>query len=258
MSNTSRPPQPNFIGWLTNVVKLPQLSNQSNGYYMINYHHICWILYDQLSPHTSIYNKNSWMTIFSMLTISGYGIHISLCCKSGSIKISIKSKNITDEKIIPKARLLASTWYYIGITYCQSRTGALRLLRPSHSNGQCKIYINGNKINTIDMEFIEIDEKPSFCSIGKSIYPTQLLESSSFVNQESSFCGQFGSIYFFGNPLSTNEINKLYSFGANYMIKPEIVKQSNQSNYWILKNIFNNTQSNNTQTNNNNCVNGAS
>eukprot|EP01084_Bolivina_argentea_P059905 109444_1 len=129
------------------------------GYYMINYHHIY-----------------SFDNIF--LTISGYGIHISLCCKSGTIKISVKSKIITDEKIIPKARLLASTWYYIGITYCQSRTGALRLLRPSHSNGQCKIYINGNKINTIDMEFIEIDEKP--------IYPTQLLEASSFVNQESS------------------------------------------------------------------------
>ncbi len=63
-----------------------------------------------------------------------------------------------------KARLLTSTWYYSGITYCQSR--------PSHSNGQCKIYINENKINTIDME-----------------------PSSSFINKESSLCGQFGSIH---------------------------------------------------------------
>ncbi len=34
MSHASRPPQPNFIGWLTNVVKLPQYETnlQSNGY----------------------------------------------------------------------------------------------------------------------------------------------------------------------------------------------------------------------------------
>ena len=135
-------------------------------------------------------------------------------------------QKVLDEKIIPK-KIIAST-YFIGITHCQSRTAALRLLRPSHCNGQCKIYINGNKITTIDIEYPVINEKPKYCSIGKSSFPSNLNTSSS---TSSSFCGQLGSIYFFGNPLSSSQVNQLYSFGANYMIKPEIVKQSNPN--WI-------------------------
>ena len=126
---------------------------------------VCWVLYHQLSP--PVYNQNPWMTIFTMLTSQGYGVHISLCCKSGSIKVRITAKNLVDEKIIPKARLLAQTWYSVGITHSQSRTAALRLLRPSHSNGQCKVYINGSKITSIDMEYPEIGEKPKYCSIGR-------------------------------------------------------------------------------------------
>ena len=212
---------------------------------------VCWILYHQLSPH--IYNKNSWMTIFSMLTTSGYGIHISLCCKSGQIKIRITNKNIVDEKIIPKARLLASTWYFIGISHLQSRTAALRLLRPSY-NGQCKIYINAEKISVIDIEYPTITEKPKYCSIGKCSYPTSLSGHSSTITT-SSFCGQLGSIYFFGNPLSSNQVNQLYSFGANYMIKPEIVKQSNPN--WLFNTIattaasLQSTGDDNTNNNNN-------
>ena len=171
-----------------------------------------------------------------------------------SIKVRITAKNLVDEKIIPKARLLAQTWYSIGITHCQSRTAALRLLRSSHSNGQCKVYINGTKITTIDMEYPEIAEKPKWCSIGRSPLPSNLNTAASTT---SSFCGQLGSIYFFGNPLTSNQVAQLASFGANYslmptlficlislhetcialcvmskVIKPEIVKQSNPN--WMM------------------------
>ena len=121
-----------------------------------------WLLWHQFEPFTR--SKTSWMCVYSMLTVSGYGIDISLCNKTGQVKIRITGKNIVDEKVIPSVRLLSSQWYFVGITHVPSRTAALRILRPSHASGTCKIYVNGERVSSVDLSYPPINEPPRYCS----------------------------------------------------------------------------------------------
>ena len=181
---------------------------------------ICWLLWTQLDIDPYSQKKNNWMCIFSMLTVSGYGIDISLCSKTGQIKFKIVSKNFKQEKIIPKVRLLSTSWYYLGITHIPSRTSTLKFLKPIYSNGFCKIYINGKKIIDIDLQYPTINEPPRYTSIGMSSHPIKTN------NKPSPFTGQIGSIYLFQQPLSSNHVQKLYTFGANFRLRPEVIQHS--------------------------------
>ena len=121
-----------------------------------------WILWHQFEPFTR--SKTSWMCLYSMLTVSGYGIDISLCNKTGQVKIRIVGKNSVDEKVIPSVRLLSAQWYFLGITHIPSRTAALKILRPSRVSGTCKIYVNGEKVSTVDLSYPPVNEPPRYCS----------------------------------------------------------------------------------------------
>ena len=85
--------------------------------------------------------------------------------KSSRAKIRITGKNIVDEKIIPSVRLLSSQWYLFCCNYsCSIMSCCIENITSISASRTCKIYVNGERVSSVDLSYPPNNEPPRYCS----------------------------------------------------------------------------------------------
>ncbi|KAF6143571.1 hypothetical protein GIB67_029740 [Kingdonia uniflora] len=177
------------------VIKTPLQWPQNKGFSFS-----CWVRVENF-PRTGT------MGLFNFLTENGRGCFALL----GKDKIVYESFNQKRQSIMLQLNLIRKKWHFLCITHSIGR---------AFSGGSLlRCYVDGNLVSSEKCRYSKVTEALTHCTIGTTTNPVIHEEENalSSMKDSSPFLGQIGPIYLFGDAISSEQIQGIYSLGPSYM-----------------------------------------
>ncbi|KAL1821830.1 hypothetical protein ACET3Z_016699 [Daucus carota] len=160
----------------------------------------CWLRVENF-PETGT------MGLFSFLTENGRGCLAALA----KDKLFYESVNQKRQFVSLNVNLSKKRWHFLCLTHSIGRAFS--------GGSQVRCYVDGVCVSSEKCSYAKVNDTQMSCTIGTKLdTPSTEDENSAHCIKESSpFFGQIGPVYMFSEPISSEQIQGIYSLGPSYM-----------------------------------------
>lgn len=160
----------------------------------------CWLRVENF-PRTGT------MGLFSFLTENGRGCLAALA----KDKLFYESLNQKRQFVSLNVNLVRKKWHFLCLTHSIGRAFS--------GGSQVRCYVDGVFVSSEKCSYAKVNDTQMSCTIGTKI-DTPLTEDENYVpsiKEPSPFFGQIGPVYMFSEPISSEQVQGIYSLGPSYM-----------------------------------------
>ncbi|KAA8528370.1 hypothetical protein F0562_035725 [Nyssa sinensis] len=160
----------------------------------------CWLRIEN-------FPKNGTMGLFSFLTENRRGC-LAVLAKDKLIFESINQKR---QCVSLHVNLVRKKWHFLCITHSIGRAFS--------GGSQLRCYVDGVLVSSEKCRYAKVNESMTNCTIGTRINLPSFEEENAMysIKDSSPFLGQIGPVYMFGDAITSEQVQGIYSLGPSYM-----------------------------------------